>query len=117
LPAQWGAEAFGPIEEVLGQEQNLEERFVVTSFRGRELILYDFYVGRGEVENQMIEELKLDLKADRLGCHQCCQQVPASWICIHAPPPPAWHAAQNRMGNSAYLFSQVETAQSRCVYY
>ena len=50
--------------------EGLNERFVVTSFRGRALTLYDFYVGRGEVENQMIKELKLDLSADRLSCHR-----------------------------------------------
>ena len=43
--------------------KGINERFVVTSFRGKALTLYDFYVGRGEVENQMIKELKLDLNA------------------------------------------------------
>ena len=50
--------------------EGINERFVVTSFRGKALTLYDFYVGRGEVENQMIKELKLDLSADRLSCHR-----------------------------------------------
>lgn len=50
--------------------EGINERFVVTSFRGKALKLYDFYVDRGEVENQMIKELKLDLSADRLSCHR-----------------------------------------------
>src|SRR5208337_1316188 len=50
--------------------EGTNERFVVTSFRGRALTLYDFYVSRGEVENQQIKELKLDLSADRLSCHR-----------------------------------------------
>jgi len=50
--------------------EGINERFVVTSFRGKALKLYYFYVGRREVENQMIKELKLDLSADRLSFHR-----------------------------------------------
>ena len=49
--------------------EGVNERFVVTNFRGRALKVYDFYADRGQVENQMIKELKLDLSADRLSCH------------------------------------------------
>ena len=42
----------------------------VTTLPGCALAQYDFYVGRGHVENQTIKELKLDLKADRLSCHR-----------------------------------------------
>lgn len=51
-------------------KDGVNERFVVTNLPGRALERYDFYVGRGQVENQMIKELKLDLKADRLSCHR-----------------------------------------------
>jgi len=46
------------------------QRFVVTNLRGKALDLYEFYGERGQVENQMIKELKLDLQADRLSCHR-----------------------------------------------
>ena len=45
------------------------QRFIVTNNAGSAEGLYDFYVMRGEVENQMINELELDTKADRLSCH------------------------------------------------
>jgi hypothetical protein len=50
--------------------EGVNERFVVTNLRGKALRLYDFYAQRGQVENQMIKELKLDLRADRLSCHR-----------------------------------------------
>jgi hypothetical protein len=50
--------------------KGINDRFVLTSFRGEALTLYDFYVRRGEVENQMIKELKLDPSADRLSSHR-----------------------------------------------
>lgn len=47
------------------------QRFVVTNLSGSAEYLYDtLYTARGEVENTMIKELKLDLKADRLSCHR-----------------------------------------------
>ena len=50
--------------------QGTNQRFVVTNLQGYALELYDFYAERGQVENQMIKELKLDLQADRLSCHR-----------------------------------------------
>ena len=50
--------------------EGVNERFVVTNLRGKALKGYDFYAERGQVENQMIKELKLDLSADRLSCHR-----------------------------------------------
>lgn len=44
-------------------------RFVVTNRPGDAQRLFDFYEARGNHEN-MIKELKLDLKADRLSCHR-----------------------------------------------
>ena len=44
-------------------------RFVVTNRPGDAARLFDFYEARGNHEN-MIKELKLDLKADRLSCHR-----------------------------------------------
>ena len=54
--------------EVTAQGDN--QRFVVTNMRGRSLDLYDFYGGRGQMENQVIKEFKLDLNAGRLSCHR-----------------------------------------------
>ena len=50
--------------------EGINERFVVTNLCGKALRLYDFYAERGQTENQMIKELKLDLSADRLSCHR-----------------------------------------------
>jgi hypothetical protein len=50
--------------------EGINQRFVVTNLPGRALTRYDFYGERGQVENQMIKELKLDLQADRLSCHR-----------------------------------------------
>lgn len=50
--------------------EGINQRFVVTSLPGKALTLYNFYCERGQVENQMIKELKLDLAADRLSCHR-----------------------------------------------
>ena len=46
------------------------QRFVVTNLAESAEEVYDFYAMRGEVENQMIKELKLDTNADRLSCHR-----------------------------------------------
>ena len=46
------------------------QRFVVTNLTESAEEVYDFYAMRGEVENQMIKELKLDTMADRLSCHR-----------------------------------------------
>lgn len=54
--------------EVSAEGEN--QRFVVTNLTGDAEEVYDFYAMRGEVENQMIKELKLDTKADRLSCHR-----------------------------------------------
>jgi hypothetical protein len=54
--------------EVTSQGDN--QRFVITNLPGRALALYDFYAARGQMENQVIKEFKLDLQADRLSCHR-----------------------------------------------
>jgi hypothetical protein len=53
--------------EVMTQGTNT--RFVVTSRTDEPKALYDWYVGRGESEN-WIKDLKVAIKADRLGCHR-----------------------------------------------
>lgn len=50
-------------------EQGTNRRFVVTSKKGGPKELYDWYVGRGEIENR-IKDFKLHLKADRLSCRR-----------------------------------------------
>lgn len=50
-------------------EQGTYRRFVVTSKKGGPKQLYDWYVGRGEIENR-IKDFKLHLKADRLSCRR-----------------------------------------------
>ncbi len=54
--------------EVSAEGEN--QRFVVTNLTGSAGEVYDFYAMRGEMENQMIKELKLDTRADRLSCHR-----------------------------------------------
>lgn len=53
--------------EVMAEGTNT--RFVVTSRSTDPKRLYDFYVGRGEIEN-WIKDFKLALKADRLSCRR-----------------------------------------------
>ncbi len=53
--------------EVMAEGTNT--RFVVTSRTTDPKRLYDFYVGRGEIEN-WIKDFKLALKADRLSCRR-----------------------------------------------
>ncbi|MDP9481457.1 MAG: transposase [Actinomycetota bacterium] len=50
-------------------EQGTNRRFVVTTKKERPKELYDFYVGRGEIENR-IKDFKLHIKADRLSCQR-----------------------------------------------
>lgn len=50
-------------------EQGTNRRFVVTSKKDGPKELYDFYVGRGEIENR-IKDFKVHLKADRLSCQR-----------------------------------------------
>lgn len=50
-------------------EQGTNRRFVVTSKKQRPKELYDWYVGRGEIENR-IKDFKVHLKADRLSCQR-----------------------------------------------
>jgi hypothetical protein len=49
--------------------EGTNRRFVVTNRPGDARCLFDFYERRGQHEN-MIKELKLDLRADRLSCHR-----------------------------------------------
>jgi len=49
--------------------EGTNRRFVVTNRPGHVRTLFRFYEARGNHEN-MIKELKLDLKADRLSCHR-----------------------------------------------
>lgn len=49
--------------------QGTNQRFLVTNLEGTPLSLYQFYTGRGQVENH-IKDLKNALKADRLSCHE-----------------------------------------------
>ena len=51
--------------------QGTNQRFVVTNMSDDAQNIYDtFYVLRGEHSENRIKELKLDMKADRLSCHQ-----------------------------------------------
>ena len=50
-------------------EQGTNRRFVVTTKKERPKELYDFYVGRGEIEKR-IKDFKLHIKADRLSCQR-----------------------------------------------
>ncbi len=49
--------------------EGINRRFVVTNRPGDAPCLFNFYEARGQHEN-LIKELKLDLKADRLSCHR-----------------------------------------------
>ena len=52
-------------------QKGSNQRYIVTNCEGAPQDLYDnFYVKRGETSENRIKELKLDMKADRLSCHQ-----------------------------------------------
>ena len=50
-------------------DKGLNRRFLVTNMVGTPEALYDFYALRGDCENR-IQELKNELKGDRLSCHR-----------------------------------------------
>lgn len=60
---------FRVLMKVEAEGDRTNRRFVVTNRPGDPERLFDFYEARGNHEN-MIKELKLDLKADRLSCHR-----------------------------------------------
>lgn len=51
------------------EAKGTNRRFVVTNRPGDAEVLFHFYEGRGQHEN-LIKQLKLDLRADRLSCHR-----------------------------------------------
>ncbi len=60
---------FRVLMKVEAEGDRTNRRFVVTNRPGDPQALFGHYEGRGDHEN-MIKELKLDLKADRLSCHR-----------------------------------------------
>lgn len=83
------------------------ERFVVTNFEGDPGATYDFYVRRGEVENQMIKELKLDLKADRLSCHRFSANQ--FRLLLHAFAYCLWQRLRQHLHGTPWATARIET--------
>ena len=67
--AQSWEHQFRVIAKAEAGAEGLNRRFVISNRPGDAHRLFEFYAARGQHEN-MIKELKLDLKADRLSCHR-----------------------------------------------
>ncbi len=67
--AQSWEHQFRVIAKAEAGAEGLNRRFVISNRPGDARRLFNFYAARGNHEN-MIKELKLDLKADRLSCHR-----------------------------------------------
>lgn len=67
--AQSWQRQFRVIAKAEAGAEGINRRFVVTNRPGDAPCLFNFYEARGQHEN-LIKELKLDLKADRLSCHR-----------------------------------------------
>ncbi len=83
------------------------ERFVVTNLRGNARAVYDFYAQRGEVENQMIKEFKLDIKADRLSCHRFSANQ--FRLLLHAFAYALWHSLRQHLHGTPWATARIET--------
>ena len=67
--AQSWERQFRVIAKAEAGAEGINRRFLVTKRPGDAACLFNFYEARGQHEN-LIKELKLDLKADRLSCHR-----------------------------------------------
>jgi len=83
------------------------ERFVVTNFDREPGAVYDFYAQRGEVENQMIKELKLDVKADRLSCHRFSANQ--FRLLLHAFAYCLWQRLRGQLHGTPWETARIET--------
>jgi hypothetical protein len=83
------------------------ERFVVTNLRGGAEAVYDFYIQRGQVENQMIKELKLDIKADRLSCHRFTANQ--FRLLLHGFAYVLWHRLRQQLHGTPWATARIET--------
>ena len=93
-----------------GREPRDNARFVITNLPGRALALYDFYAARGQMENQVIKEFKLDLQADRLSCHRFLANQ--FRLFVHAIAYHLLHALRQRLHGTALASTRMERLRS-----
>lgn len=94
--------------EVMPEGTN--RRFVVTNLKGEAGPLYDFYVGRGEVENR-IKDLKNALCADRLSC--CSFAANCFRLLLHAAAYVLLHHLRRRLAGTELAQAQFDTLRLR----
>lgn len=102
---------------VIKTEVSLEgenQRFVVTNLPGSADYLYDtLYTARGEVENSMIKELKLNLKTDRLSCHRFAANQ--FRLLLHAFAYVLWHRLRQRLHGTESATARIETLRLKLI--
>ena len=86
------------------------QRFVITNLPGRALALYDFYAARGQMENQVIKEFKLDLQADRLSCHRFLANQ--FRLLVHAIAYHLLHALRQQLHGTELASARMERLRS-----
>ena len=94
--------------EVMPEGTN--RRFVVTNLEGEAGSLYDFYVGRGDVENR-IKDLKNALSADRLSC--CSFAANRFRLLLHAAAYVLMHHLRRHLAGTELAQAQFDTLRLR----
>lgn len=94
--------------EVMPQGTN--RRFVVTNLAGEPEKLYDFYVGRGDVENR-IKDLKNALFADRLSCSRFTANC--FRLLLHASAYVLMHHLRRNLAGTELAHAQFDTIRLR----
>jgi hypothetical protein len=94
--------------EVMPEGTN--RRFVVTNLGGEAQALYDFYVGRGDVENR-IKDLKNALSADRLSC--CSFTANRFRLLLHAAAYVLLHHLRRALHGTELASAQFDTLRLR----
>lgn len=90
--------------------QGTNRRFVVTNLTADPATVYDFYIGRGDVENR-IKDLKVALRADRLSCHRFTAN--AFRLLLHAAAYVLMHALRALLGGTELAAAQFDTIRLR----
>ena len=91
-------------------QQGVNRRYVVTNLQGEPTQVYDFYVGRGTVENR-IKDLKNALSADRLSC--CSFAANSFRLLLHSAAYTLLHQLRRSLGETPLAQAQFDTLRLR----
>lgn len=98
--------------ECMPEGQN--QRFVVTNMTQEAQKVYDdFYVQRAEDSENRIKELKLDIKADRLSCHQF--RANQFRLYLHQLAYLFMHTLRNFLAGTEFEKSRITTIRSKLI--